>query len=374
MKIRYEDSMPYAEEFLAGLGDCQSFNHKSLCADDLIDTDILLVRSTTKVNEALLSKAEKLRFVSTATAGMNHMDCEYLQKRGIAFSSAAGCNATAVAEYVISVLFASADCLPGKLQNKSVGIVGAGHVGTRLSEKLSALGIAFKLCDPPLQACGDPREFVSLQDVMQCDIISLHTPLVTEGDYPTRHMINKSRLQRLREDQLLINAGRGEVLDNTAALQLFQQGQKLNLVLDVWENEPTINLALLPHVLFGSAHIAGHTIEGKVRGTEMLYQQVCELIGVSPTRVLDDFIQPPVPSVFDADQSLDKLSQIAKLVHQVYDVRQDDSEFRAKVRSPGQFEYIRKHYAIRREFAAMQVKAGNSPATEAIYGLGFRPA
>lgn len=372
MKILYEDSMPFAAEFLESLGDCQAFNHKHICADDLVHTDILLVRSTTRVNYDLLHKASKLKFVSTATAGINHLDTNYLVARGIQYSSAAGCNATAVAEYVISVLFASADKLRGNLFDKTVGIIGAGQVGTRLSEKLAALGIDYMLCDPPLENQGDTRQFVSLDEALQADIVTLHTPLIEDGAFPTKHLLNADRLAGLNDDQLLINAGRGEVLDNQAALELFKQGKSLNLVLDVWENEPNINLELLPHLMFATAHIAGHTIEGKVRGTEMLYQQVCERLERPCNLSLNNFIAQPEQSIVSADTSLSSHSQIADLVFQVYDVRQDDLDFRARVTKPGQFEYIRKHYAIRREFAAMQVNAGNSVASEAIYGLGFR--
>ena len=124
--------------------------------------------------------------------------------------------------------------------------------------------------------------------------------------------------------------------------------------------------------MYATAHIAGHTIEGKVRGTEMLYQQVCKLLEKPCELKLESFIQAPECSVLTADTSLCVQSQIAELVFKVYDVRQDDLDFRERVITPGQFEYIRKHYAIRREFAAMQVNAGNSVASEAIYGLGFR--
>ncbi len=371
MNILYEDSMPYADAFFAGLGSCRSFSHRTLCPEDLIDTDFLLVRSTTKVNQTLLAKAERLKFVSTATSGTNHMDLSLLKSRGIDYNSAAGCNATAVAEYILSVLFATNKDLPGALLDKTVGIVGAGHVGSMLAKKLDVLGIRYKLCDPPLKMAGDKRSLVSLDEVFNCEVVTFHTPLVDAGDFPTRHLVGRDRLEGLREEQLLINASRGEVVDNQAALALFEQGKKMNLVLDVWENEPHINLALVPYVLLGTAHIAGHTIEGKVRGTEMLYQQVSSRIGISPTRTLEDFVAPPGQPVLKLNSDLSPTEQIANLVHQVYDVRKDDKEFKARVMEAGQFEYIRKHYAIRREFTALQVKAGNSAVTEAIYGLGF---
>ena len=373
MKIYYEDSMPYGHEFFHDLGECQVFSHQSISAQQLADADILLVRSTTRVNEGLLQHADKLQFVATATAGMNHMDIPYLQGRGIDYSSAAGCNAVAVAEYVISALFACQDSLPKGILNISVGIVGAGHVGTSLAQKLDALGISYKLCDPPLQQQGDKREFVDLEAIMDCDVITLHTPLVTEGEYPTLHMFDKTRLKRLQQDQLLINACRGEVIDNQAALDLFTQGHKFNLVLDVWENEPDILFPLVPFTKLATAHIAGHTIEGKARGTEMLYQQLCKRLNTSPTKTLEDFLpQPEMPSI-DLKARGDDVVVFKDLIHRVYDIRDDDKLFKQTVVKPGQFTYIRKHYAIRREFAAIQVNAGNFASPKAIYRLGFKP-
>ena len=372
MKIYYEDSMPYGREFFHDLGDCQVFSHQTITAEQLKDADILLVRSTTKVNESLLKQADKLQFVSTATAGMNHMDLGYLQQRDIAYSSAAGCNAIAVAEYVLSAMFAERHVLNKNLLDATVGIVGAGHVGSALAAKLDAMGIDYKLCDPPLQNAGDSRCFVDLEDIMTCDVITLHTPLVKGGEHPTEHMFDQQRLSRLTENQLLINACRGEVLDNSGALELLEKGHRLNLVLDVWENEPEINLALVPHTLLATAHIAGHTIEGKARGTEMLYQQVCQRLDVPVTKSLSDYL--PAPVLPEIALTADELNEhvYAQLIHQVYDIRNDDALFKQTVAKPGQFAYIRKHYAIRREFAATRVSAGNLTGSEAIYSLGFR--
>ncbi|WP_340679001.1 4-phosphoerythronate dehydrogenase [Paraglaciecola sp.] len=370
MKIYYEDSMPYAAKFFAGLGDCHMFSHQSITAEQLADADVLLVRSTTKVNAELLAHTRHLKFVGTATAGTNHVDKAYLAGRGIPFKSAAGCNAVAVAEYVLSALFVMADKLGWQLQDKTVGIVGAGHVGTALQQKLSALDIAYKLCDPPLQEAGDPRSFVSMDSIMQCDVITLHVPLVTEGLHPTANMFDKTRLSQLTEQQLLINACRGEVLDNAAALVLFKEGKKLNVVLDVWENEPNINLALVPYVALGTAHIAGHTIEGKARGTEMLYQAVCDLYQLPAPKKLSDYL-PVVQQSLSIKSELNAWQNFQHLVLQVYNIASDSDRFIASVDNVEQFGYIRKHYPIRREFSAIKVNTGNFAQSKAIYALGF---
>jgi len=370
MKIYYEDSMPYAAEFFADVGECQVFSHKTISAEQLADADVLLVRSTTKVNAELLAQNNRLKFIGTATAGTNHVDKAYLAQRGIPFKSAAGCNAVAVAEYVLSSLFVMAERLGWTLQDKKVGIVGAGHVGSALQQKLRALGIAYELCDPPLQDAGDPRNFVDMDTIMQCDVISLHVPLVTQGKYPTDKLFDSGRLAQLSEQQLLINACRGEVVNNAAALALFEQGKKLNLVLDVWENEPNINLALVPYVALGTAHIAGHTIEGKARGTEMLYQAVCDLYQLPAPKKLSDYL-PEVQHSLSLKPELSDWQNIEQLVLQVYNIGLDSEQFVASVDNADQFGYIRKHYPIRREFSAIKVNTGNFAQSKAIYALGF---
>jgi erythronate-4-phosphate dehydrogenase len=373
MKIYYEDSLPYAEQFFADLAQCQVFSHRTVTADTLADADILLVRSTTKVNEQLLSLNQQLKFVGTATAGTNHMDFDYLQGRGIETASAAGCNAVAVAEYVLSAIFVMAEKLAWLLADKTVGIVGAGHVGSALEQKLKALGIKTLLCDPPLQDKGDPREFVDMQQIMACDVISLHVPLVKDGLYPTAHLFDRNRLATLTADQILINACRGEVLDNQAALSLFKQGKAMNLVLDVWENEPLIDLELVPYVALATAHIAGHTIEGKARGTEMLYHKVCELLNKPICKQLSDYLPVADPLILEISDNGEEQDVIKGLILSVYDIRNDNLQFKASINEPEQFGYIRKNYAIRREFAALQVNAGNFDRSEAIYELGFSP-
>lgn len=373
MNILFEDSMPYAQHYFSSLGDAIAFPSGQLRAEQLVDVDALLVRSTTKVDQSLLRYAERLQFVATATSGTDHMDLPLLDQKGLTHGSAAGSNAIAVAEYVISCLLIASNHDPQWLHSICVGIVGAGHVGTTLARKLDALGIAYKLCDPPLQHQGDARTFCDFEAICQCDVISLHVPLEKDSAHPTYHMFDQNRLAALTQDQLLINASRGEVVDNHAALALYRQGKKLNLMLDVWENEPDILFELIPHTLIATPHIAGHTLEGKARGTYMLYQQLCAHLG-EPTRLSFESCLPNLPQLdlsHFADAS--EYKQIRAAILSVYNVQHDSDAFKQKVSHRQAFIYSRKHYAIRREFSSVPVNAGNSPLTEAIYRLGFLP-
>ena len=371
MKILYEDSMPYAEHFFSPLGDIQSFSSQTLTPEDLKDIDVLLVRSTTKVTEQLLSKAQKLKYVATATAGSDHINKTMLAEKSIPWGSAAGCNAIAVAEYVLSCLVNEyADNLTA-LADKTVGIVGAGHVGTQLDKRLQVLGINTKLCDPPLQKAGDTRRFYSFDEICQCDIISLHVPFVAEGDDVTHHMFDLKRLSELQDSQLLINACRGEVIDNQAAKSLLQSGKGLRLNMDVWENEPGIDFDLVPYSRIATAHIAGHTIEGKARGTYMLYEQLCKRFDL-PQKLNFESCLPAAETIEIRDLcDKTKFEQVSAAILSTYDVKMDSDSFKQGVKSAADFVYSRKHYAIRREFASVTLKTGNLDISEALYGLGF---
>lgn len=368
MKIYYEDSMPYGEFYFSEIGECESFSAQTIKPETLIDADVLLVRSTTKVNESLLHLAKNLQYVSTATAGSDHMDKAYLQSIGLDYGDAGGCNAIAVAEYVLSCILVCYENDLASLQEKRVGIVGAGHVGSALADRLDGLGIKYLLCDPPLQAQNDGRAYHTLDEICQCDIISLHVPFVREGEYATGYMFNYARLDQLSEHQLLINACRGEVLDNKAALTLFESGKKMNLILDVWENEPNINFSLVPYIKIATQHIAGHTVEGKARGTYMLYEQICERFQLKKSKSFESCL-PPAPSIEICHS--DPWQQIHSCLLSVYNASKDDLAFKNQVLTGEQFIYSRKHYAIRRELASVALKAGNFSPTKALLRLGF---
>lgn len=355
MNILYDAAMPYADEFFASFGDAKSFDAGSLSAESLIDVDALFVRSTTKVDASLLSMAKRLKFVATATAGFNHLDTDYLAERNIHWYAAGGCNATAVAEYVLCAIFqlASEDNFDPFL--KKVAIIGAGNVGSALANLLAASGIQYVLCDPPLQEKGDERTFVSFNEAIKADIICLHTPLVRNGRYPTEGMFKTNILSTLSEQQYVINACRGEVVDNDALLALYESGKHLNVVLDVWENEPIINHQLIPYIRLATAHIAGHTLEGKARGTSMVYQAFCQHLNKQISLELEQFL-PDFENKLSVNSSFSPFQQLFHILRSMYDIKKDDGIFRARMAKSEAFAEIRKHYPVRREFSAASVE------------------
>jgi len=370
INIYYDENMPFAKEFFGDLGTLHAFSGRNLTADTVKNADVLLVRSITKVNESLLAQNNTLSFVGTATIGVDHIDQTYLNEREVPFYSAPGCNAISVAEYVISSLVVMSERYLIDLFSLKVGIVGAGNTGTRLSEKLTALGIDYVMCDPILAENNkDKRNFVSLDEALACDVISLHVPLTNSGKHATHHLLNEARLSQLTSNQILINACRGEVIDNNALLSLKQKGMQTKLILDVWEGEPNVLHPLIEYTEIASAHIAGYSLEGRARGTEMLYQALCKELNVESNRALNDFLPNPSINAVQIKQAFDEklLNQLVKIV---YDVRRDDGIFRQQIQSKG-FDYIRKTYPARREFSAVTVSAVEQVNDDVPHRLGF---
>ena len=359
MKIYIDENIPYGKQFFESFGDVITFEGREVTSEKIKDADVLLVRSITKVNKSLLSLNKKIKFVGTATIGTDHIDLDYLQQQNIHFSSAPGCNKISVAEYVLSALLVLAEEQQFELSTKKVAIVGAGNTGSAVSQCLTALGVSCQLYDPPLEAAGDPRDFCEFNDVLNADIISLHVPKVSTGSFKTVHLFNHDILEKLNDKQILVNASRGEVIDNQALLNLALKQKIPTLVLDVWENEPQIEKALLPFVKIATPHIAGYSLDGKVRGTEMLYQALCDLLNMTPVYKSSHFMIKENISEIKIEHPV--TSELLKsLVHLIYDVRRDDALFRNKVNELNSFDKMRKNYPERRELSTLKINNVNN--------------
>ncbi|CAH0534066.1 Erythronate-4-phosphate dehydrogenase [Vibrio stylophorae] len=370
-RILVDEAMPYARELFVHFGEVVAMPGRSLTADDLVDIDALMVRSITKVNQALLAKANRLAFVGTATAGMDHIDQALLAKRGIAFTAAPGCNKVGVAEYVLSALQVLAMEQDFTLSDRVVGIVGAGQVGSYLSQCLDALNIHHLLCDPLKAAEGDSREFHSLDTLIErCDVLTLHTPVTYDGEHATHHLIDEMQLNAMKPGSILINAARGPVVNNAALKSRLQQGS-ITAVLDTFEFEPEVDPELVALLHFATPHIAGYGLEGKARGTTMVYNAYSAFLGEeSRVEAASLLPQAPISSVqltTVCDQAL-----LRHLTQIIYDIRRDDSEFRLSVNSPESFDAMRKYYWDRREYSALTVQTNDVVDGQRLAQLGFR--
>lgn len=344
-----DENMPLVKELFAEFGGTPTgikrLSGRCITAKNLYKTDILLVRSVTQVNEALL-KGSPVRFVGTATIGTDHIDLDYLSQQGIEFSSAPGSNAQGVAEYVLTSIAYWAERRDVDLSTIKVGIIGAGNVGSRVAKVLDILGIDYLLNDPPLEATGDPRSFVSLKEIQQCNVVSCHVPFVASGQHSTYHLIDDAFLEVMPENSLIINSSRGAVLDNNAAYGLKKTGKAIDYILDVWEGEPKVDLKLMEQALIATPHIAGYSQEGKIRGTYQLYQALNELQGLKATISLNELL-PQAPK-WHWDGSLKGLYQS---IMPYYDIEADDRRMRqVSADIEKKFDLLRKTYPQRLEF------------------------
>lgn len=354
-RIVADENIPQVAEWFAGLGEVRTLPGRSLSAAAVSDADILLVRSVTRVDANLLA-GSRVRMVGTATIGTDHLDLDYLAARGIAVESAPGSNAWAVVDYVLSSLCALPDVPERLLGGGSVSIVGLGNVGGRLLQRLQRLGVRCVGFDPLLsQTTGLP--LVALEQALAADVVCLHTPLTRGGAFPTWHLLDRARIDALRPGTVLINAGRGAVVDNAALRDRLERRGDLPVVLDVWEQEPEFDPQLLAAVAIGTPHIAGYSLDGKLAGTRMMLKACCRFLGVP---------QPVLPAAGPAlevelDPGLEGADLLRAVVRAVYDVRRDDAALRAAaIDAPGPalgvaFDRLRKHYPVRRELGAVEV-------------------
>ena len=269
MKIIADKEIPFVEYFFGGCGELVLMDSANFTHRNLQTADMLLVRSVTKVDPVLF-KGTRIKYVGSPTTGFDHLDIEWLQKEGIFWSVAPGCNATAVVEYVLCVIAGLQK--QGFLTKKKprAGVIGVGKIGSQVALKLEVLGFEVILCDPYRGDSEEDFDSVPLDELRELDFITLHTPLTVAGTYPTYHMINQPFLFRQKENCILLNTSRGSVIHSN---DLKISGQQLLWCLDVWENEPNIDFEILDTAFVATPHIAGYTLQSKIRGTEMLYQQ-----------------------------------------------------------------------------------------------------
>ena len=353
MKIVADENMPLVSEMFSAYGEVETFPGREIGPEQVKDADVLLVRSVTPINAELLA-GSSVRFVGSATIGTDHVDQGYLEKNGIQFANAPGCNANAVVQYVLSVL---CRLRPG-WQDQTVGIIGCGNVGGRLYQTLQKLGVDCRCYDPFLLET-DKIDLVSFEEVIQSDILCLHTPLTTDGPYPTFHLFNEAVLSQLAPNALLISAGRGAVVDNCALLDMLPQ-KSWQVALDVWEGEPDISLPLLELVDIGTPHIAGYSYDGKVNGTTMVRDAFCAWLGQDiPEYVIGEKVR-------GQDQLIDlESSTLSDAVLATFDVADEDRRMRDALLALGlapavnvskEFDQLRKTCPKRLEFQHYHVK------------------
>lgn len=338
MKIVVDDKIPFIRPVIEQIADEVMYRPgAAITPADVRTADALVVRTRTHCNEALLS-GSSVSFVATATIGYDHIDADYLLRAGIEWMNCPGCNAASVAQYVQSVLLLLKRERQRNLGHMTIGIVGCGHVGSKVRKVAENLGMTVLLCDPPLQAAGERDKFVSLSDIeAQCDIITFHVPLTHSGINATYHIADENFFNRLKRCPVIINTSRGEVVDNKALKHAIIYNKVSEVVIDTWENEPLIDCELLDLVWIGTPHIAGYSADGKANADNMVIEGLCRHFNI-PNRW---HISPPkLPRDFTpcADEEELKL--------RLYNPTTDCQRLR---HAPSAFEKLRGNYPLRRE-------------------------
>lgn len=350
MNILADRQIPLFNELFSCLGDTHTYVGRTLSTKQLANIDVLITRSTVMVNESLLANSS-VRFVGTCTIGTDHLDTTYLDQQGIAWAHAPGCNANAVVQYVLSAMALLAPDWLGA----TVGIIACGRIGGRVYQTLKALGVHSRVYDPFLSA-ADTINLSSLDNVLQSDIVISHAPLTRHGPHPTWHLLGEKQLKQLRPGTLLISAGRGAVIDNRALLQRLSSNNDIQVVLDVWENEPDILTELLPLVDIATPHIAGHTLEGKERGTVMIYDALCKFLQCAPPIDSRDIMHSDrgKPNLVTTP-SMSAKQLLNKILLSTYDIKADDERLRQWHTSgktiADYFDHLRRNYPVRREYS-----------------------
>ena len=378
MKIIADENIPYVKEAFSTLGEVSLLPGRKMDGASVSDADVLLVRSVTEVNEALL-EGSRIGFVGTATIGTDHIDQSFLESRGIGFASAFGSNANSVAEYVVAALLNLAGRKGFRLRDKAIGVIGVGNIGSRVVRMAEALGMTVLQNDPPLKRKTRAPRFLPIDSLFEADILTLHTPLTMKGRDATYHMVNERFFDGVKPGSILINTSRGPVVE-TEALHKAVDYERLSLVvLDVWENEPHIDTSLLERVTLGTPHIAGYSLDGKANGAEMIYQALCKFLGQEPKWRAKDSLPPPVPQIEVEVAGRDDEDVLREAVGKVYDIERDDAALREILKVPEAergwfFDRRRKEYPIRREFfnTTLILKDGSKDLQRKFAALGFQ--
>jgi len=378
LKIVADVNIPHVAECFGSIGDVVVVSGRQMTRQLVCNADILLVRSITKVDRNLLA-GSSVRFVGTATIGVEHVDVDYLSAEGIGFASAPGSNANSVAEYMVAALLCAARKKKIVLSGMTAGIVGAGNVGSRVEKKLRALGMRPVLNDPPLQRQSGDAKYRPLEEIFECDFVTLHTPLMLDGIDRTFHLADEGFFRSLKTGCVFANSSRGAVVDTAALKAAIAAGNLGGAIIDVWENEPNINVELLRMVDISTPHIAGYSLDGKIAGMIMIYRAVCRHFGLEAKYSTADFLPEALVKQIETDERCDDEQEtLHQTVQQVYAINRDDFNTReiAMVAADERgrfFDDLRKNYAVRREFQNTRavVKDASSSLAHKLAGIGF---
>jgi len=375
MRIVADENISFVEEAFGAIGDLMVMPGRNINPQILRTADVLLVRSVTTVDENLLAGSD-LSFIGTATIGEDHIDKRLLETLGITYANAPGSNANSVAEYVITAMLELAQERGFELGARRLGIIGVGHVGSRVRQLAEALGMECVLNDPPLADVTGDEAYRPIDEALACDIITFHVPLTEEGRYATHHMVDAKLIERMKVGAIVINTSRGPVIESEALRKALEDGHLGATALDVWEHEPNIDTDLMANAAIATPHIAGYSIDGKAAATKLMFDAVCERFDIDATWEPSDVLPKPKPSTITIEGNGETV--IGQAVSAAYDIYRDDAPFR-KIATMSEdergayFDSLRKDYSTRWEFPnyTVNVPADLTEAKDKLFALGF---
>jgi erythronate-4-phosphate dehydrogenase len=372
MKVIIDNKIPYIKGALEPFAEVIYLSGKETTSGVVKDADALITRTRTKCNEQLLA-GSSVKMIATATIGYDHIDTEYCEKAGIEWTNAPGCNSWSVAQYIMAALHSLALEKKLQLSELTIGVIGAGNVGSKVAHFCSVIGMNVLINDPPRQRKEGDTGFVSLQEIQQkSDIITVHTPLTYEGDDKTYHLLDEKFLDSCENDIFLINSARGEIMDSQAVLAALKFGKIKEAIIDCWENEASIDFELLDHTFISTPHIAGYSRDGKAKGTSMSVRAISRKFGLGINEWECENVETPNNTLIHLDGT-GKTDQgiVAEAILKTYPIMEDNNRLKF---SPVTFEKQRGDYSVRREFPVFTIAPVNvsKPALKILGDLGFR--
>lgn len=367
MKIVADNTVPYLKGVAEPIADVTYLTSNEFTPDRIHDADVLIVRSIDKCTRELL-EGSRVRLITSATIGFDHIDTRYCDEAGITWKNSPGCNAVSVAQYVLAGLITTALRKGETLQGKTIGIVGVGHVGKEVEKVCTAYGMKVLRNDPPRAEAEGESGFVPLDTIAaQADIITFHTPLTKEGRFATRHLADAAFFGKLRRKPWFINASRGAVHDTQALLQARKDGKVGELIIDCWENEPRIDRELLATAAIATPHIAGFSADGKANGTRTCLENIEAFFGVKVEKIGE--VVPPAPANPVIDLDVFTGNRIEQAILATFDPLAVDKALREE---PDKFEWFRANYRHPREYRAYTIAHATPDEAALLRNLGFR--
>lgn len=352
LKIIADHKIPFLQGVLEPYAEVTYVPGRNITNERIRNASALVIRTRTICNETLL-KGTGVKFIATATIGYDHIDTKWCEAYGIQWANAPGCNSSSVMQYIASVLITLSRLKKEALEGKTLGVIGVGHVGSKVAALGKLLGMQVLLNDPPRARKEGVDGFSDLNDLLRkSDIVSLHVPLEKQGPDATWHMADAVFFEQMKKGAWFINSSRGSVTNNKALLRAINDHKLGAVALDVWEGEPEIDRELLTEVAIATPHIAGYSADGKAAGTAMAVRSLARFFGLPLASWYPSELPQPQHPVIDL-AGVPAKEQLADAILHTYSVLQDDNRLRLL---PETFEAQRENYPIRREFPAYTVK------------------